>query len=107
MKKYEIVKEHEDFNNIINTGKYKKGKFFVIYNKDNNLDHNRYGIAVSKKNGNAVIRNKLKRQARMILTTNKNMFKNNNDYIIIVKTSAVDIPYAALENDILNIIKGD
>jgi ribonuclease P protein component len=107
MKKYEIVKEHEDFNNIINTGKYKKGKFFVIYNKDNNLDHNRYGIAVSKKNGNAVIRNKLKRQARMILTTNKNMFKNNFDYIIIIKRNAVSVDYKELEEDLLNIIKGE
>ena len=107
MKKYEIVKEHEDFNNIINTGRYKKGKFFVIYNKDNNLDHNRYGIAVSKKNGNAVIRNKLKRQARMILTTNKNMFKNNFDYIIIIKRNAVSVDYKELEEDLLNIIKGE
>ncbi|MCR5224427.1 MAG: ribonuclease P protein component [Bacilli bacterium] len=107
MKKYEIVKEHEDFNNIINTGRYKKGKFFVIYNKDNNLDHNRYGIAVSKKNGNAVIRNKLKRQARMILMTNKNMFKNNFDYIIIIKRNAVSVDYKELEEDLLNIIKGE
>ena len=107
MKKYEIVKEHKDFDDIINTGKYKKGKFFVIYNKDNNLDHNRYGIAVSKKNGNAVIRNKLKRQARMILTTNKNMFKNNFDYIIIIKRNAVSVDYKELEEDLLNIIKGE
>jgi ribonuclease P protein component len=107
MKKYEIVKSHEDFNNIINTGKYKKGKFFVIYNKDNNLDHNRFGIAVSKKNGHAVVRNKMKRVTRMILTTNKNMFKNNYDYIIIVKRNALDVSYNDLEQDILNIIKGE
>ena len=107
MKKYEIVKSHEDFNNIINTGKYKKGKYFVIYNKDNNLGHNRFGIAVSKKNGHAVVRNKMKRVTRMILTTNKNMFKNNYDYIIIVKRNALDVSYNDLEQDILNIIKGE
>ncbi|MBR6073376.1 MAG: ribonuclease P protein component [Bacilli bacterium] len=106
MKKYEIVKEHKDFDDIINTGKYKKGNYFVIYNKEKE-NNKRFGIAVSKKCGHAVVRNRLKRVTRMILETNKNMFKNNNDYIIIVKTSAVDIPYAALEKDILNIIKGD
>jgi ribonuclease P protein component len=107
MKKYEIVKEHKDFDNIINTGKYKKGSFFVIYNKDNNLKFNRFGIAVSKKNGTAVIRNKMKRVTRMILNKYKNMFKNGNDYIIIVNLCAIEAKYIALEEDILNIIKGD
>ena len=107
MKKYEIVKEHKDFDNIINTGKYKKGKYFVIYNKDNNLDIKRFGIAVSKKNGSAVIRNRMKRITREILNKNKNMFKNSNDYIIIVKRNALDYNFNALEEDILNIIKGD
>ena len=107
MKKYEIVKEHKDFDDIINTGKYKKGKFFVIYNKDNNLTYNRFGIAVSKKSGHAVDRNRIKRVTRMILETNKNMFKKSYDYIIIVKRNANDIDYHALEEDILSIIKGD
>lgn len=105
MKKYEIVKEHKDFDDIINTGKYKKGNYFVIYNKESN--NKRFGIAVSKKTGHAVIRNKIKRVTRMILETNKNMFKNNNDYIIIVKKNAIDANYCDLEKDILNIIKGD
>ena len=107
MKKYEIVKEHKDFDDIINTGKYKKGRYFVIYNKDNNLKYNRFGIAVSKKSGHAVDRNRIKRVTRMILETNKNMFKNGYDYIIIVKRNANDMDYQALEKDILSIIKGD
>ena len=107
MKKYEIVKEHKSFDEIINTGKYKKGSYFVIYNKDNNINIPRFGIAVSKKSGHAVIRNKLKRVTRMILTTNKNMFKKGFDYIIIVKSNAINMSYEALEKDILNIIKGD
>ena len=107
MKKFEIVKEHIDFDNIINTGKYIKGNYFIIYNKDNNLDYRRFGIAVSKKNGKAVIRNRMKRITREILNKNKNMFKNNHDYIIIVKRNALDVSFNVLEEDILNIIKGD
>ena len=104
MKKYEIVKENKYFNSIINTGKYNKGKYFVIYNKDS--ESKKFGIAVSKKYGNAVERNRIKRQVRMILDTNKNMFKNNKDYIIIVKRSAKDLSYNVLQKDIINIIKG-
>ena len=107
MKKYEIVKEHKDFDDIINTGKYKKGSYYIIYNKDNDMNIARFGIAVSKKNGHAVDRNRMKRITRMILETNKNMFKKGLDYIIIVKRSTLDVDYKALEKDILNNIKGD
>ena len=107
MKKYEIVKEHKDFDDIINTGKYKKGLYYIIYNKDNSLSISRFGIAVSKKNGHAVVRNYMKRVARMIIETNKNMFQKGVDYIIIVKRSALNVDYKALEEDIINIIKGD
>ena len=105
MKKYEIIKEHNEFNNIINTGKYIKGQFYIIYNKDN-TNGRRFGIAVSKKYGTAVERNRIKRQTRMILENNKNLFKNGYDYIIIVKKNAKNIKYRELEEDILNIIKG-
>ena len=104
MKKFEIVKEHKDFDNIINTGKYIKGKYFVIYNKDSS--NKRFGIAVSKKFGSAVERNRIKRQTRMILENNKNLFKNNLDYIIIVKKNALNVEYSQLESDIQSIIKG-
>lgn len=105
MKKYEIVKEHKDFDDIIETGRYKKNKYFVIYNKESNFSYPRFGIAVGKKVGNAVIRNKLKRQMRMILTKNKNLFSNNKDYIIIVKRSSLDISFQQMEAEILNLIE--
>ena len=106
MKKFEIVKEHKEFDNIINTGKYIKGTYYVIYNKDNK-EHKRFGIAVSKKFGSAVQRNRIKRQTRMILENNKNLFKNGFDYIIIVKRNALNVDYKHLEEDIQSIIKGD
>lgn len=105
MKKFEIVKEHKEFDNIINTGKYIKGTYYVIYNKENT--NKRFGIAVSKKFGSAVQRNRIKRQTRMILENNKNLFKNGFDYIIIVKRNALNVDYKHLEEDIQSIIKGD
>ena len=55
MKKKYIVKEHVDFTNIIQNGRYIRGKYFVIYYKKNELDHYRFGISVGKKVGNAVV----------------------------------------------------
>lgn len=105
MKKYEIVKEHKDFDNIIQTGYYNKNKNYIIYNKDNKLSYPRFGIAVGKKIGNAVIRNKCKRQIRMIITKNKNLFKKGQDYIIIVKRSSLEINFEEKEREILNLIE--
>ena len=100
MKKYEVVKEKKEFDNIIQNGRYKKSKNFVIYNKDNNYGYPRFGIAVGKKIGNAVTRNKLKRQFRMLITTNKNLFSNKKDYIIIVKKGSLCVSYKELENEL-------
>lgn len=103
MKKYEIVKEKKEFDKIINTGKYKKNNFFVIYNKENKNAFPKFGIAVGKKVGNAVIRNKLKRQVRMILTNNKNLFQNDKDYIIIVKRNSLFISYQEMEQKLIEL----
>ena len=107
MKKYEIVKEHKDFDDIIASGKYTKNKYVVIYNKESEFEYPRFGVAVGKKVGHAVTRNKLKRILRMILTNNKKLFKKNHDYIIIGKRSALEVDYSTLENSIKEIISGD
>ena len=85
MKKYEIVKTHEEFNEIIQTGEKIKNSFYNIYIRKSNFKFPRFGIAIGKKLGNAVYRNKRKRQLRNILTTQRNLFQNGHDYIIIMK----------------------
>ena len=107
MKKYEIVKEHKEFDDIIASGKKIKNEFAIIYYKESNYPYPRFGLAIGKKIGNAVMRNKLKRIFRMILTNNKNLFKNNYDYIIIGKRRALETNYSTLEDSIKNIISGD
>lgn len=104
MKKYEVVKEHKEFDDIIENGKYCKSKNFVIYNKESNFGFPRFGLAVGKKIGNAVTRNKVKRQLRMLLTTNKNLFSNKQDYIIIVKRSILMSKYSDLDIELKEIM---
>lgn len=105
MKKYETVKERKEFDDIIANGKYKKNKNYVIYNKESNKPYPRFGIAVGKKLGNAVIRNRLKRQIREIINIHKNLFKNNQDYIIIVKRSSLELNFSKMSENIFELIK--
>ncbi len=105
MKKNEVVKDNKLFNTIIKTGKKIQNKYLYIYYKENDVLFPRFGIAVGTKIGNAVIRNKLKRQIRMILTNNKKIFSNNQDYIIIVKKACLNASYKEVENEVKNLEK--
>lgn len=97
MKRKETIKDKELFNNIIRKSKFKKNEYFVIYNLPINEEKINFGIAISKKVGNAVTRNKLKRQVRSIIDSNRNLFQNQNNYIIMIRKSCVGAKYQILE----------
>ena len=101
MKKYEVVKEKRRFDNIINSSKYIKNDVFVIYYEKHEDKFPKFGIAVGKKIGNAVTRNKYKRITRNLVNKNKLLFKNDFDYIIILKKKCLELSYNEL-NDSLN-----
>ncbi len=104
MKKYEIVKTHEEFRSVIEQGKCLKNKYYNIYIRKNNLHISRFGIAVGKKLGNAVFRNKLKRRMRVILTNQKKQFQNGLDYIIIMKEKTKEAKLEELEQMLLDLL---
>jgi len=58
------------FNEIHQTGHNVANKFLVLRTLPNKLDHNRFGILVSKRIGNSVTRNRLRRRLREILRQN-------------------------------------
>ena len=93
MKKKYVVKHSRDFENIIQNGKCKKNRSFIIHHKPNDLPFDKYGISVSKKLGNAVFRNKYKRIIRNIVDNYKKSYINNEDYIIILRRGGVDKPF--------------
>ena len=105
MKKINVVKSNQEFNDIIKTGFCLKNSFFVIYVKINNLDRYRFGISVPKKICNAVNRNKLKRKVRNILDNHKNLYSNAKDYIIILRNSCLGAEYQVLEDNLVYLLK--
>ena len=65
---------------------------FIIYKDENQMGHGRVGISVSKKLGNAVTRNKIKRQLRMMIQECFH-FDEEVDYIVIVRKRFLDNTY--------------
>ena len=111
MKKRNIVKKKQDYNGII--GKYKPYKYkeYIIYIERIEEDNYYFGFSVGKKIGNAVVRNKIKRQIKNIL--DKKVYKNGFNCIIIVRKGILDKNYKEMQNDLwtalekLELIKGD
>ena len=101
MKKYEVVKEKRTFDDIIKNGNQIKNDVYVIHYSKHEENFPKFGIAVGKKIGNAVIRNKYKRITRNIVDQNKFLFKNDYNYIIILKKKCLELSYNEL-NDSLN-----
>ena len=96
MKKYEVIKNHSDFNSIIQNGRYIKNKYFVIYSIDKDSYKPKFGIAISTKFGKAHIRNYYKRITRIFIDEYKKEFSNYKDYIIMIRKSCIDYKYNEL-----------
>ncbi len=105
MKKVNVVKSNEEFNEVMKKGKIFKNNYFVVYTIKNNLDKYRFGISVGKKICNAVNRNKLKRQVRNILDNHKNLYSKGRDYIIIVRKSSLNEEYIVLEENLRKLLE--
>ena len=111
MKKINILKNSRDFDRIIKKEKPYKYKDYIIYLERGTNDIYKFGLSVGKKIGNAVNRNKVKRQLKSIIS--EKVYQNNFNCIIIVRKGILNQTYQEMEKDLndcfskLKIIKGD
>lgn len=82
-KKYRIRKSNE-FLDIMNYKRFYSCPSFTLYIKPRKEDHARIGLSVGKKLGKAHIRNKIKRQVRMMCTEIYD-FEEKFDSVILVR----------------------
>ena len=80
------IKKYPEFQKVIQEGEVKKTGFFVSYTIQNEFGYSRFGISVPKKTGNAVVRNKIKRQIRSAIGQSSN-FEKSVDIVVIVRNS--------------------
>ena len=105
MKKRFRVKKEKDFNAIFKEGKSFANRKFVIYRLANNEQHFRVGLSVSKKLGNAVMRNQIKRRIRHILIEHKDQLVENVDFVVIARKGVKILDYAEMEKNLLHVLK--
>ena len=105
MKKNFRVKREKDFKEIFQYGTSFANRKFVVYQLENQQNHFRVGLSVSKKLGNAVTRNQIKRRIRHILLSVREHLADNVDFVVIARKGAESLDYAEMEKNLLHVLK--
>ena len=99
------LRSNMEFKKVYSGGKSYWNRNLVLYVKKNDLKYSRIGYSITKKIGNAVVRNKIRRRMKEINRLNFNRIKGNYDLIFIPKKNIVDISYIELESAVIHILK--
>ncbi len=75
---------------------------FVLFGRENNLEHHRLGITVSRKVGGAVVRNRVKRLIREIFRKSCADLPNHFDLVVNAKRSAAGASYGELRDELIS-----
>ena len=102
MKKEHILKKNIDFQQIIKNNRPIKYKEYILYIEKKAEDNYYFGFSVGKKIGKAVLRNKIKRQLKNIVS--KNDYQNGFICIIIVNRNILTKSFLEKEEDLVYIL---
>ncbi|WP_223553676.1 MULTISPECIES: ribonuclease P protein component [Lysinibacillus] len=106
MKKRQRVKKNDDFQKVFKKGKSFANRQFVVYifEKEGQTEF-RVGLSVSKKLGNAVTRNQIKRYIRQSIHELKDELKPNMDYVIIARQPAATMDFHEVKQSLQHVLR--
>lgn len=105
MEKAYRIKKNDDFQKVYKQGKSVANKQFIIYRLNNQEnEHFRLGISVSKKIGNAVTRNRIKRAIRESFTRHKQDIIKD-DFIVIARNPSKDMTVEEIHKSLEHVMK--
>jgi ribonuclease P protein component len=91
------LKHPADFARLRQEGRVKRHPLFVLSVAPNALDHNRYGFITSKRLGNAVKRNRIRRQLSEAVRLTHHHLRPGYDVIIIARHPIMQAPFATIQ----------
>ena len=104
MKVINRIKSNEDFAFTVKKGQVLKHNPYLVHFMKNDLNVCRIGISVSKKVGNAVTRNRVKRQTRAMCDSLVQYTSHTFDVVIIVKPDFLSNSFGDNKNVLNNLL---
>ncbi len=106
MQKEYRIKSKQDYAKVYRHGKSVANFQFVLYWLEvKRATHFRLGISASKKIGNAVVRNRMRRIVKEIVRLNADLLNVPVDIVIIIRKPAVDMNYNDLQKSIMHLYR--
>lgn len=106
MKKEFRIKKNTEFQAVFKKGRSTANRQFIVYVlKKEEQPVFRIGLSVSKKIGNAVTRNRIKRYIRQSFFELQEGLTGGNDYVIIARKPAADMDYFEVKKSLAHVLK--
>lgn len=100
----ESLKKNYQFRFVYNRGKSIANRLLVMYVVRNGTNGNRFGISVSKKVGNSVVRSRITRLLRESYRLSESKFLAGYDIVVIARASAKEATYKEVESALMHLL---
>ena len=100
----ESLKKNYQFRFVYNRGKSIANRLLGMYVVRNGTDGNRFGISVSKKVGNSVVRSRITRLLRESYRLSESKFLAGYDIVVIARASAKEATYREVESALMHLL---
>ena len=94
------LRKRWQFQEVQKRGSRRRASCFLVLYQKNAILGNRFGITVSKKVGNAVVRNKVKRMIREAIRSEFHTLHGNWDLIVIAYPQSKKAPVSTFQTEL-------
>jgi len=99
------IRSRSDYLRVQHSGQRARGRYLIVLAMENGLSYARFGITVSRKTGNAVTRNRIKRRIKEFQRLNQEIILPGKDVVIIATRAAAEANFRPMEAEYLELAR--